>query len=230
MAQDDEKSPFNVWWVLSGALVLIVIIAAVVIVVLSGHGSDEAESGGDSAASGNAKTAGGASDCHVPAGDQEKPDASPKTTWKLYNQQMKVPTSGQYGPMEQSGKFWRCYAHSPKGAVFAGAGLLTDFSVGLVKESAASSDARESVFSDQSDASGDNPLSDILGFRIEDYSGTKATVSYLATADEDKGSLTARLVWDKSAQDWRLDLSDGEPDTGFDVDPAGFVTWGHHGE
>lgn len=234
MAGSDEKSPFNMWWVAAGGLVVLALIAGGIVVFLTGRNSGQQEAAQSNPAQSQAAEPGagnGQADtsgkCNVPAGDQGKADASPQTTWKLYDQQMKVPTSEKYGPINQDGKFWRCYAHSPKGAVFAGANLTTVFSVGAVKDAAIDTPERAAIFEEQTSSDGaSGQLAELKGFRVEKYTGTKAQISYYAVSGDIKGSITTDLAWDSTVNDWRLDFTNGEQAFSQSVDPAGFVTWG----
>jgi len=45
---------------------------------------------------------------------------------------MLLPVSAEHGPAKMDGDFWRCFSHTPSGAVFAGLTLLLDISGALM--------------------------------------------------------------------------------------------------
>lgn len=62
------------------------------------------------------------------------------------------------------------------------------------------------------------------GFRIESYAEANAEVTLYATKDDTKGAFTYRLVWDDSANDWRLDMT-APPQYDPEPQASDFIMW-----
>lgn len=230
MAEDKNENPFNLWWVAAGILLVLVLIAAGFIGLGIGRSATEESAPRTESASDQTPVKGETGECSLDAQDQEKPGSAPDVTWKLYAEQVKLPTSEKLGPGKQAGKFWQCWAHSPKGAVLAGIGLVADFTFGGVKEAANPSDEREEVFESQQSADASN-IGEVRGFKLLQYDGTTAKLSYLLRDGTDETSLDLTIEWNSEAGDWRLALDKAVPEAEllYSSDVAGYTTWGTNG-
>jgi hypothetical protein len=177
--------------------------------------------------------------CHVPAGDQTVPTATPNgVTWQLY-QTVALPFSGSVGPKRIEGDLVRCYAHSPLGALVAAvqidAHLLLARDWGSVLQTQVQAGPGRDAFSVARQRAGPGDatvtpgqMGQVAGFRFVTYTAALAVIDVvLRFANGHMQLATGTVVW--VAGDWRLQL---EP-TGADSPPApavdslaGFVIWG----
>lgn len=225
---DSTRSPFTLWWAAAGIFLILVLAGGAFIGFQLGRSGGEPETAPTqppqtNSNGGAAQPAGG---CDVPADNQDYPTSAPETQWELYQDRFTMPVSPEFGPTIKDGDFWRCYAHSPTGAVFAGIGLSGMFSVGLVYEAAEDSAGAQQAFETEQNAGGGNQLADVTGFRVDSYSEDAATVTYSAAAGEAEGTMEISLVWDETASDWRLDYSAGEMAFSQDFEESQFTPWG----
>lgn len=147
MAREPFSSQFNVWWVLSAALIALVLVGGVVVGIVVGRGQSNDNDAAEQSPAGETTMAtnSGNGPCSVPANDQDYPIDAPETKWELYENVVTVPTSPTYGPMKREGAFWQCYARSPKGALFAAYNLSQAFTVGGVYDAAVDSPAAKDL-------------------------------------------------------------------------------------
>src|SRR5690606_14628241 len=78
-------------------------------------------------------------DCPALSTDTSFPNDAPATEWKRHPAGMLLPVSAEHGPAKMDGDFWRCFSHTPSGAIFAGLTLLLDISGAGVIDAAAKS-------------------------------------------------------------------------------------------
>lgn len=230
MAREEPFSTkFNVWWVLCAALVAVVLVGGIAIGFFAGRKQDSnaAEEQPAPTSAEGASSTGGA--CNVPADDQTYPTEAPETKWELYENVASVPTSQTYGPMKKDGAFWQCFAHSPKGALFASFNLSQAFVGGKVYEAAVDTPGAKDIY-DENDAvaSSEGAAVEVAGFQIESYSETEATIVLLLKVNGQLGSSPMTLIWDDAADDWRWDVENTPPPEPVESDD-GFTTWSPRG-
>lgn len=158
-------------------------------------------------------------DCPALSTDNSFPNEAPDTEWKRHPAGMLLPVNTDHGPAKMDGDFWRCFSHTPSGAVMSGITMLFDFSSGGVLDAAASSPQRENLFEQWQNASTPSDFPLISGFRVMNSSDQTASIEYLAPVAEQYAYTRVDVVWDEKALDWRLDLANGEPawDTTLDA-------------
>ncbi|GAA2942967.1 hypothetical protein ACFO7V_03180 [Glutamicibacter bergerei] len=150
-------------------------------------------------------------DCPALSTDTTFPNEAPDTEWKRHPAGMLLPVSDSHGPAKMDGDFWRCFSHTPSGAVMSGITLLFDFSSGGVLDAAADSTQREVLFEEWKNAETPAEFPLISGFRVMDSSDQTASIEYLAPVADQYAYTRVNVLWDEKANDWRLDLSSGEP-------------------
>lgn len=163
-------------------------------------------------------------DCPAMSTDNSFPNDAPETEWKRHPAGMLLPVSAEHGPAKQDGNFWRCFSHTPTGALYAGLTLGFEFTAGGALEAAQDSPKRQEIFDKENSIEGSNfPL--IEGYRIMRSDDNKASIEYLATEANQSGSLRIDIVWDKQENDWRLDVSSGIADWKLVNDTSVFTDW-----
>lgn len=161
-------------------------------------------------------------DCPALSTDTSFPNDAPATEWKRHPAGMLLPVSAEHGPAKMDGEFWRCFSHTPTGAVLAGITLTIDFSVGGEIEAAADSARREESFKAQQ-AISEVEFPAISAFRVMQSSNDSASVEYLAKHGEQYGAMRVDLVWSDKDHDWRLDISLADPTWKVVSDPSSYT-------
>lgn len=162
-------------------------------------------------------------DCPTLSTDASFPNDAPATEWKRHPAGMLLPVSSDHGPAKQDGEFWRCFSHTPSGALYAGLTLLLDFSSGGVLEAAADSPERTELFEKWKNLEQPTEFPVISGFRVMSSSKESASIEYIAPASGQYISTRVDVLWDVKENDWRLDLSAGEPAWGIASDPSSYT-------
>lgn len=147
-----------------------------------------ASDGGGKTYSTDDPTANGEGDCSADSSDQALPAQPPEAQeWPAVNG-IGVPVSDTYGPINRDGNVWTCFAHSPKGALFAAIYLLAALPTADVRN--------EYVTDDPQSDKGDVETSGgalIRGYRFTSYDDTTASleVAVEASGDNNESSLVA---------------------------------------
>lgn len=162
-------------------------------------------------------------DCPALSTDTSFPNDAPATEWKRHPAGMLIPVSSEHGPAKQDGNFWRCFSHTPSGALYAGLTLLFDFSSGGVLEAAADSPERDELFEKWKNLEQTAEFPVISGFRVMSSSTKSASIEYIAPASGQYISTRVDVLWDANENDWRLDLSAGEPAWGVVSDLSSYT-------
>lgn len=162
-------------------------------------------------------------DCPALSTDTSFPNDAPDTEWKRHPAGMLLPVSAEHGPAKMDGEFWRCFSHTPTGAVVAGFTLVIDFSAGREIDAAAESMNRERLFQEQGSGTSDEGFPPMLGYRVMNSSDDSAIVEYLSKTGEQYAAMSVNLVWSEKAHDWRLDLSASPPTWNTVNDPTSFT-------
>lgn len=162
-------------------------------------------------------------DCPAMSTDNSFPNDAPETEWKRHPAGMLLPVSAEHGPAKQDGNFWRCFSHTPTGALYAGLTLLLDFSSAGVIDAAAESPQRQELFDEWMSLEQPTEYPVISGYRIMNSSDNDASVEYIGPAGDQYVSTRVDLIWDPKAYDWRLDLSSGEPAWDIATDTSSYT-------
>ncbi|RWZ79858.1 hypothetical protein [Glutamicibacter sp. HZAU] len=163
-------------------------------------------------------------DCPALSTDTSFPNDAPATEWKRHPAGMLLPVSAEHGPAKVDGEFWRCFSHTPSGALYAGISLGFSFTAGGALEAAHESPKRQEIFDRENSIEGSNyPL--IEGYRVMNSSDDAASIEYLATEAGQSGSLRIDMVWSDKEHDWRLDVSSGIADWKLVNDTSTFTDW-----
>ncbi|GGM01228.1 hypothetical protein [Glutamicibacter protophormiae] len=162
-------------------------------------------------------------DCPALSTDTSFPNDAPDTEWKRHPAGMLLPVSAEHGPAKMDGEFWRCFSHTPSGAVFAGLTLLLDISGAGIIDAAAESPQRDELFEQWMSLEQTSEYPVISGYRIMNSSDDAASVEYIGPAGNQYVSTRVDLLWDDKANDWRLDLSSGEPAWDVTTDPSSYT-------
>lgn len=223
-----KKDPKTVAAAVFVALIVLAGIALVGAKVL--NGDDHAgKTGKPSGGSSSGHYASSSSFCGLPDGNQAIPTSAPKTDW-YFKGNLATPRSAAFGPGKR-GDVASCFARSPAGALFAATTLATDIyprdqrTKRALKLRAVPGPALEAALKEDLGAPG--PISQIVGFRFEDYTRDRATVTLAArlTDGPDAGALGATpltMVWRDG--DWYIELqAAGTPIVLSSLD--GFVKW-----
>lgn len=225
----EEKDPLGSSWKVAGGVLALIVVAVVAVLFLTSPSQKEGD--GTSSLS-PAPQAGQTSPPDVLAGgcpslstDKAFPVKAPATKWLRHPVGMILPTSEVFGPAIHNDKFWRCYSRTPSGALMAGLGLGFSFTPGLQKDAAADSAVRDKYFAEEAAAKKPEKWSTIEGYRIIMATDDAAVVEYYATVDQAEATIRINLLWDNSANDWRLDLVAGPPEISETIDRTVFTRW-----
>lgn len=155
--------------------------------------------------------------CSFDSPDTELPTGSVDVVWAEHPYGPEVPGTEEHGPAQTGGGFYRCAAQTPTGAALAAPGLLMSFAYGW-EEAAEPHPVAETLYDElQAESMGTDFV--FQGFRVDEFSEDRATLSYWATSTDPSEnmhiSFPLTVVWDESAEphgDWRLDLRMGVPE------------------
>lgn len=164
-------------------------------------------------------------DCPALSTDTSFPNDAPATEWKRHPAGMLLPVSTEHGPAKMDGDFWRCFSHTPAGAVYAAITLSFDLTGSLVADAAIESAQRDSIVAELKPelAGGSYPV--IEGFRVMDSDEKSASIQYLVPSGSEYAALRWDVVWSEKDHDWRLDVSNGLPTASPVSDPSTFTRW-----
>lgn len=244
----DREGWFGIgkWWYASAAFVLCIALALVVIFLLpSNHKkstSTPASTDTSSAAPVTApssrpsatKAASGWADtgCNGTKGSDEIPAEAPSAKWVPVGA-ASIPTSSTYGASEVHGAVRRCFQHSPTGALFAAATLLTNFGANPNSSSAIAEAgmtpgaARDRIFANPDN---EQQAQTVTAFRVDACTPARCNIDLIYSVLG--GRLiegTQSYVW--QGGDWLLDVDalmaqGGDGSQLVTQVPAGFVSWG----
>lgn len=154
--------------------------------------------------------------CSFNSPNTDLPTGHVEVLWAEHPYGPEVPGTQDHGPTHTAEGFYRCAAQTPTGASMAAPALWVSFAYGW-EEAAEESPLAASYFEM---LQGDVAEPDIIfhGFRVDEYSNDRATISYWVSSSDASNSTQVSfpltVVWDDEADpngDWRLDLSQGEP-------------------
>lgn len=161
-------------------------------------------------------------ECSADSADQEVPTEAPVTdAWPIVNG-TGIPVSNTYGPINRDGEAWSCFAHSPKGALFAAAYIRPLTGVPAVRDQYVIGGSS----SGESASSADGV--DLKGFKFRGYDESTASIEVVYEASQNGQSglvaFPVTLYWEDGR--WvthRADFEGSEPHsiTGL----TGYVQW-----
>lgn len=232
----DSRDPRDRRFIAAAALIGLIVVAGILVVAIRLLGGGDQS--GDGAAprpgvTGSASTsAGSPSACGVLDGSQDVPTVAPATEWSFFGK-VAVPHNPEIGPVQEgtAASPARCFAHSPAGALFAAATLAGDIfprndrTKAALRARAVPGPALDETL--QEDLGPPGPVSQLVGFRFEDYTNDRATVTLAAQVTEGPnagaiGATPMTLVWREG--DWYLQLqASSEPIVLTSLE--GFVKW-----
>ena len=246
MRQDGERSPFARRWFVASAGLLVVLVALVVVLTVtrtSGAHHRQAmaatrtrvthRSSTSTTASADASKGGGGPDhCALAAGSQAVPTAPPPASWTLEGS-MAIPTSSAAGPERHVDGFPVCYAHDPRGALFAAVAFWAAATAAppatvyahLAADTPTRAQAIASARGDNSRLSDSGQVS-LAGFTFASYSPRSASVAVvLQTTQASMVAVTCTMVWQQG--DWHYEIPPGGTPPASQVDGLdGYVPWG----
>ncbi len=232
------RSPFNIWWALSGGLLLLVIIAAVAFGVSSllpqgDDDSDGAPAPSDTSSAAPSSPASPVGEtCNLDASDQSIPVVGPEAEWETFGYFL-YPTSDVYGPTEDpAGSEWGCFAHNPTGALFAAANFFrayaSDDYATAVPDAAVHNPALDSWLSETADRpTGQTAgrVAQIAGFQYMSVEPDEVTLRLLFAQDDLNAYLTFGMAWDDARETWLGDFSQSNVDPVVADSIDSFTSW-----
>jgi hypothetical protein len=233
---NEDQSPLTKPKFIISAVVVAIIVALGIILALLPRGGGNPATGPSNSGSATASTqpsaAAAASVCGLPSGDQAKPATTPTDTkWELVGK-IAAPTSPtQFGPGKTEANGLRsCFAHSPTGALYAGANIVILASSGhndlVLRYLTVDSPERDKMLGSSSPSgSSGGPSFQLAGFKLTDYTGDRAVIEYgFKVSNGTFGSLPVVLQW--SGGDWKaVPPASGQPEGKQLADLSGFIPW-----
>jgi hypothetical protein len=180
-------------------------------------------------------TAGTASACGLPDGEQAIPLKAPAADGWDVSRRVVVPRSAAYGPAKvDPDGFRRCFAHSPAGAVYAAYSAVAAIAdqhqtIATIPKLMLPGPDAEALLREvrKQTPDGSSAPTQVAGYRVLDASGDRATVVLAMPVESAYMSATFTLVWHDG--DWRLvPPTPGEPvgaPYAQQRDLADFVAW-----
>ncbi|WJH26610.1 hypothetical protein [Pseudarthrobacter defluvii] len=232
---EDQNPLTKPKFIISAVVVAIIVALGIILALLpKGGGTPTAEpnNAGTATAGTQPSAAADASVCGLPSGDQAKPATTPADTkWELVGK-IAAPTSpAQFGPGKtESNGLRSCFAHSPTGALYAGANVVILASSGrndlVLQYLTVDGPERDKMLS-SSAATGNSgsPSFQLAGFKLTDYSGDRAVIEYgFKVSNGTYGSLPVVLQW--SGGDWKaVPPASGQPEGKQLTNLSGFIPW-----
>lgn len=156
---------------------------------------------------------------------------APTATWTLVGTTA-APKTDAAGPgqVDQDG-YRNCYAHTPEGALLAGANFLAmsskpDLAKRVAEGSVAPGPGRDRALAAPSNSGGGTRIQ-TMGFRVLSYTGDKASIDIaFRTSNGAYAAIVWELVW--SDGDWKFRLTDSGELVNQPVqlkDLGGYVPW-----
>lgn len=234
----DSKNPRDGRFVASAAFIGLIVVAGIIVVILrlAGGGGDDGPKGDDGTnanpTASPSKPAGSSSTCGLPDGETTMLTNAPDATWKIVGTTA-VPSDKLTGPGSFTAGVPRCFSRSPSGALFAASwltALLNEPKYAtpeLVRARLVPSPELDAMLAEDSGEVTKIPAQ-IAGFRVEDYSPDRATISIVTRLSDgpNAGALlqvVMTMVWRDG--DWLWSMGAGGPQGNAVTSLAGFVPW-----
>lgn len=235
----DNRSPFNIWWVVSGVLLAIVILALVVVLIYGGGPSgdnnanptpaptESADTGDDPPDTADPST----STCDLDDSDQDIPTTGPEANW-MNEGLILIPSSPKYGPQNITDSEWSCFAHSPTGALFAASHFVARIAgpeyESFVSDAAVQNEALDAwLVNEDPDTHQQQPgrVAQIAGFQYQSVEPDEVIVNIGARQGDVEAAFRVGLVWDDSEGTWKGDFATSTL-MPFEIDLNDYTTWG----
>lgn len=231
---EDQNPLTKPKFIISAVVVAIIVALGIILAVVpKGGGAPTAEpsSSGSSTTSTQPSATAAPSVCGLPSGDQAKPATTPTDTkWELIGK-IAAPTSPtQYGPGKTEVNGLRsCFAHSPTGALYAGANMIVLGSSGrpdlLAQHLVVEGPERDKMLSEPPTSAPTTAPFQIAGYKVVDYSGDRAVIEYgLTAANGSVGSVPVAMQWQGGDWKWVLPAT-GMAEARQLSDLNGFISW-----
>lgn len=185
--------------------------------------STKASDGGGSSypTEGTSAAASPAAECKADSSDQEVPSEAPQTdAWPAVNG-TGVPVSNTFGPINREGDVWSCFAHSPKGALFAAA---------YIRGASGMPAVRAAYFDDPVTEEGQTSAEGVQlrGYRVTAYDQASVAMELVyETSNNGESGLVAfpvTVYWE--GDQWKVHRSDLEASSPKSITGlTGYVQW-----
>ena len=219
-SDNSQRNPFTrPGFIISAALIAALISAVIAIVAFPT--ADEPDAGGTTQQTARADetTAAepgvAASVCGLPPSEDTALGTAPDSNWELISG-IAVPSEpSMVGPgMVSDDGFRWCFAHSPKGALYAAVNIFALGSTGdlaiqerIVEDLTAPGPGREEAFDNIGPASTAGPSIQVAGFQLRSYDGRSAVVDLaFRTSAGAVGHVVMPLEW--VGGDWKITVGD----------------------
>ncbi|MFF2317784.1 hypothetical protein ACFVTE_16120 [Arthrobacter sp. NPDC058097] len=231
---EDQNPLTKPKFIISAVVVAIIAALGIILALLpkgGGNPAAEPSNSGSPTASTQPSQEAAASICGLPSGDQAKPATAPADTkWELVGK-IAAPTSPtQFGPGKTEANGLRsCFAHSPTGALYAGANMIVLGSSGrpdlLAQYLVAEGPERDKMLSEPPTSAPTTAPFQIAGYKVVDYTGDRAVIEYgLTAANGSVGSVPVAVQWQGGDWKWVLPAS-GMAEARQLSDLNGFISW-----
>lgn len=183
-----------------------------------------------------------ASICGLSAAGGKTLTSPPENVEWVYLGGIAAPKSQKHGPgrIDEKTGLRSCYSHTPEGALLAFAGFLAasgDLELmqttmeAMVLPGPGKEKALNTIEEDLEDGQEAAPPLEIAGYRLLSYTGEKATMEIVTSADSGEGEVyvttSAFMVWHNG--DWHIKIGkdgSGGPVSGQVSDLSGYIKWG----
>ncbi|WP_395405699.1 hypothetical protein ACHMXB_22425 (plasmid) [Arthrobacter sp. UC242_113] len=232
---NEDQNPLTKPKFIISAVVVAIIVALGIILALLPKGGEtptaEPSNSGSTPASTQPSGSAAASVCGLPSGNQAKPATTPTDTkWELVGK-IAAPTSPtKFGPGKTEANGLRsCFAHSPTGALYAGANMIVLGSSGrpdlLAQYLVAEGPERDKMLSEPPTSAPTAAPFQIAGYKVVDYTGDRAVIEYgLTAANGSVGSVPVAMQWQGGDWKWVLPAT-GMAEARQLSDLNGFINW-----
>lgn len=231
----DSREPRDGRFIAAAALIGLILVAGIFVVIsrLIGGGDDDTDGGARPDPSPSASsTSGSSSACGLPDDTSSTLTDAPDATWKIVGTTA-VPSNKVTGPESFESGIPRCFSRSPAGALFAATwltALLNEPQYAtpeLVRARFVPGPDVDAMLADDSGEVTKIPAQ-IAGFRVEDYSPDRATVSVVTRLSDgpDAGQLlqiVMTMVWVDG--DWLWSVGPAGPQGNAVPSLSGFIPW-----
>lgn len=232
---NEDQNPLTKPKFIISAVVVAIIVALGIILALipKGGGTPAADPGttGTSTASAQPTATAAASICGLPPGSQAKPATTPADTkWELIGKIAAPTAPKQYGPGKTAANGSRfCFAHSPTGALYAGANMIVLGSSGrpdlLAQHLVVEGPERDKMLSEPPASVPPTAPFQIAGYKVVDYTGDRAVIEYgLTAANGSVGTVPVAMQWQGGDWKWVLPAT-GMAEARQLSDLSGFINW-----
>ncbi|WP_329167518.1 hypothetical protein OHB49_45615 (plasmid) [Streptomyces sp. NBC_01717] len=237
----EPSSPYSArWWQASALFLAVVLVTGAVVVFTSDDESQAPAAAGPTASASGSVSASptGNGDCPKLATSTDIPRTAPTADWALVST-VAVPTSKDAGPAVVDGDVARCFAHSPTGALFAGAQIGTRYAFTKdwekVVEKQTYGDGKQVLLDKRRayEATAEpvapvpGELGQFAGFQFVTYTPQTAVLQMVSRFEAGTMQVsTVTLKWDTGRGDWLYEIPSVTPPQKTVDTLDGYVVWG----